>query len=594
MRIAIPSATGLWLCAATSAAAPAELPVAAIDGHTVEATVVCSPATAQVALVLRATGPQPVTIDRATLIAAPRRGNGDQRIETAAAATATHGVPTAILPGEVRRIALEVSGLDEAGRYEGTVLVASAATGESKVIAFTVLVRRPWWIALGLIAAGVIVSWVLRAWRLRGRASASIKRDLSTLRDTVSRLLTAATGDAEHNAIARSVDRIAELSRKLDRDKDTRAIGAAVEQLWGQVALLEDVVRARRIVALLSATVDPRPGATLDAIAAALGRDLDAAALGAERDRLRTLDLDAALHASVRELATRLAVRLDTRCRVHGDRGEHWDAIATQVEAAERSLTAGRVLEARSQLASAYRRFSRELARLLRALAAEPPPHIDAQAWLATRMDVDRLLDDVDATDNTELAVRYHACAAAQFLRSAAPALAAAARTEAPHRPAAAPALEDLARRAEALAVRAQPDDDDAYRELVVEYHQRLAETPRSSELRGIQPIGAQPPPASASWSPPEPDALVAVLATVLPRTDVLEARIKVRDGATVVALFVLAVLTGLRALWVDNATWGSAGDLLTGLLWGGGVHAGGEIVADALRRLDPRDAGAP
>jgi hypothetical protein len=38
-----------------------------------------------------------------------------------------------------------------------------------------------------------------------------------------------------------------------------------------------------------------------------------------------------------------------------------------------------------------------------------------------------------------------------------------------------------------------------------------------------------------------------------------------------------VAVVAGVKALWVDNPTWGSWGDLLGAFLWGSGVQVGAE-----------------
>jgi hypothetical protein len=38
-----------------------------------------------------------------------------------------------------------------------------------------------------------------------------------------------------------------------------------------------------------------------------------------------------------------------------------------------------------------------------------------------------------------------------------------------------------------------------------------------------------------------------------------------------------IAVVAGVKALWIDNATWGGWGDLLAAFLWGSGVQVGAE-----------------
>lgn len=201
----------------TPPAPETELPIAGIDGDTIEVEILRGPATAHVALVVRGTGTQPVTIDRAVLITAARKGSGAQLVENAAVATVTRGLPTTIARGEVRTIALEVSRLegpgvfDTPGSYDGKLLVVNATTGATKVIGFTVVVHRCAGVALALTAVGVLVSLGTRRWLQKGRARAIARRDLSVLRSALSRALTRDPGDADRNAAMACVQRLSEL-----------------------------------------------------------------------------------------------------------------------------------------------------------------------------------------------------------------------------------------------------------------------------------------------------------------------------------------------------------------------------------------------
>jgi hypothetical protein len=582
----------------TAAAAPVpetELPIAGTDGDTVEVEVLRGPATAHVALVVRGTGAQAVTIDRAVLITAARKGSGAQLVENAAVATVTRGLPTTIAPGEVRTIALEVSGLDgpgvfdAPGSYDGKLLVVNATTGATKVIGFTVVVHRCAGVALALIAVGVLVSLGTRRWLQKGRARAIARRDLSVLHSALSRVLTRDPGDAERNAAMACVQRLSELVR----DRDDAGIVAAVALLWRRVAILEAVVEARKTVAMIPGSDRQAPSLTLDTIAGALARDLDETELKATQDQLQGLDLEKAFRAAVTALVRTLEHRIDERSTAHADRQVRWAEIGTSLQAADAALERGHVLAARGPLATGYRLFTQELGTLLRELATIPPPHADPATWQAAHTEMDRLLDQLAACGEAEAAAKLHARALTVFLRVAAPALATAARIEATQRPTAKPELEALVTRAEALLVHAQPDDDDAYRELLVEYARLLERTPRSASPGGLQTIGAPPPVARLQMSPTEVDAQLAALGTALPSPEVLTARIKLSSGAVDIALFVLAVLTGLQLLWVGNATWGAGGDLLASLLWGAGVHAVGQTVARGVLGLKADFLGA-
>lgn len=325
------------------------------------------------------------------------------------------------------------------------------------------------------------------------------------------------------------------------------------------------------------------PSLTLDAIAGALAHDLDETGLKAAQDQLQGLDLEKAFRAAVTALVRTLERRLNDRSTVHADRHVRWAEIRASLEAAGAALERGQVLAARGPLATGYRRFSQELGTLLRELATTPPPLADPAKWQAAHTEMDHLLDQLAACGEAEVAAKLHARALTVFLRVAAPALATAARIEATQRPTAKPEFEALATRAEALLAHAQPDDDDAYRKLLFEHARLLERTPRSAPTGGLQTVGAPPAAARLEMNPTEVDAQLAALGTVLPSPEVLTARIKLSSSAVDIALFVLAVLTGLQVLWVGNATWGTGGDLLACLLWGAGVHAVGQTVASGV-----------
>ncbi|MEO7736334.1 MAG: hypothetical protein ABIY55_35580, partial [Kofleriaceae bacterium] len=572
-----------------------ELPIAGIDGDTVEVELFRGPATADVGLVVRGTAAQPVTIDRAVLITAARKGSGGQLVENAAVATVTRGLPTTIARGEVRTIALNVSGLegpgvfDAPGNYDGKLLVVNATTGATKVIGFTVVVHRCAGVALALIMVGVLVSFGTRRWLQEGRARAIARRDLSVLQNALSRILKRDPGDADRNAAVACGRRLSELFR----DGDNGGFVAAVGLLWKRVTVLESVVEARKTVAMIPGDDRQAPSLTLDSIAGALARDLDETELRAAQEQLRGLDLEKAFRAAVTALVRTLERRLDERSTAHADRQARWTEIGTSLQAAGAELERGHVLTARGPLATGYRMFTLELGTLLRELAITPPPQADPATWQAAHTEMDRLLDQLATCGEAEAAARLHARALTVFLRVAAPALATASRTEAAQRPTGKADFESLATSAEALLVHGQPDDDDTYRALLRDLARLEQQTPRSVRPSGLETVGAPPPAAPLEMNPTKVDAALAALGTTLPSPEVLTGRIKLSSRAVDVTLFVLAVLTGLQVLWVGNATWGTGGDMLASLLWGAGVHAVGQTVARGVLGLKADFLGA-
>jgi hypothetical protein len=50
-------------------------------------------------------------------------------------------------------------------------------------------------------------------------------------------------------------------------------------------------------------------------------------------------------------------------------------------------------------------------------------------------------------------------------------------------------------------------------------------------------------------------------------------ARLRSGDGIFAAVVFVIAVMLGLKVLWMDNPAWGGYEDLLIAVLWGLGLH---------------------
>lgn len=586
----------------TAAGPPAlgtELPVTAAAGDTVEVTMLSGPATASVALMLRVTGATPVTIDKATPLTAPRKGAGGQLVKNDAIVTVKRGLPVEVPRDEVRKVELEVGGLDGPGTYEGKVLLASSQTGATKEISFTLLVKRSWWIALALIALGVLVSWRTRAWLQRGRVLALARRDLGRLRDALVRIVAGDIGDTERNAAGAITRRVNELLRDLEDARQAAELDTTVARVWKRVTLLQSVVDARRLVALLPPDKRGGPSLALETIASTLGRDLDDAAQKAQEDALQALDLEKTLRSAIIDLATTLRDRLNARSEAHPACSGCWEEVRGYLAAADEALKHDRVFEARSSLMTGYRVFTKQLGKLLRELAAEPPPKVEATDWQIVPGELERILEKLDQSGDVEQAIELHARAVMRFLRAAAPALAAAARDEAQELSLAKAEFEELAKRADALLAQPTPDADDVYREIRAQHVRLVHTTPRPRKPpdmgTGIHETGAAPaaPAAPAAFAAlermiqPPVDARLSALRRLLPSTETLAARIKASNRAADIVLFVLAALTGLQILWIGNATWGTEGDLLAAFLWGAGVHSVGQQLARGALGLD-------
>lgn len=572
---------------AAAVAMGTELPVATAAGNAVEVELgAFGSATADVELALRGSGTQPILIDKMVFLAAPRKA-GNQLVKNAATATVKESFPITISPQEIRELHLGIAGLDEPGIYEAEVLLGNSTSGATKEVTFTILAKRRLRLALVLITGGVAVSWLTRLWLQRDRARAVARRELGHFRDALSRLLAGVLGDTERNAASSLAGSIRELVHDIDEDKPVTDVDAAIRRLRKRIVLLQAVVDARRIVALLPLSHRVSPALSLESIAGAVTRDLDDPAIQFQQDELQKLDLERALRSVMNELAGTLRERLDTRSAAHPELQASWVEIRGHLDAVDRALKQDHVLEARGALMTGYRLFTRQLGALLRALVADPPPQVESMTWGPVRSDVERFLDELDQTQDTERAAELHASALTRFLRSAVPALAAAARNEASDRPSAAATFDALAGKAEALLAQPRPDTDDVYRAVLLEHVRLVATTQKQPARSGLELIGAAPAPAAVQVPQIGADSRLSVLRTVLPSTEVLAARIKASNRAADLVLFSLAVATGVQILWMGNATWGNEGDILAAVLWGAGVHSVGQQVARGVLGLE-------
>lgn len=578
--------------AAVPPTSPPELPITALAVDTFEATMFWGSATAEVDLALRGTGATVIRVDKAIPLAVPRKGSGSQLIRSNATATLQEGIPADVPRDDVHKVKLDVANLEQPGTYEGKVLFGSSVTGAFKEVSFTILVKRSILAALAVLTFGVLLSMGTRSWFQRGRARARARRDLSRLRDELSRIARGELGDTEANAAAGIAQNIYKLLGDLDDTKNA-ALESAVDRLWRRVTLLQGVVEARHKVALLPTDRSREPRLGLDSIAAALAASLDEAQLSEQESNLRKLDLEKILHEAMLDVAKTLRARLNKRSDAHRDHEAQWKEVQASLDDAGHALKNHRVIEARGLLLIAARKLTSELGDLLRELAATPPPHVAEAAWQVVRADLDRLLEKLDQSDDAEQAAELHARALTRFLRVAAPALAAAADSEAQELAAVQDesstqaALENLAVAARALLAQPDPDADDAYRALLEEYT-RLVPTREPEPSDGLELAGAPRTVAVPAVQVRESNVAsqLSVLRTVLPSTETLTARLTRSNKAADAILFVLAVLSGLQVLWNGNPTWGNWGDLLAAFLWAAGVHSVGQQVARGVLGL--------
>jgi hypothetical protein len=100
------------------------------------------------------------------------------------------------------RLMVEVRGLDEPGRYDGTFRMTSSGA-QSLEVPFHVTRKDSWWLAVLFIAAGVVVSHFLKQYFRRWRRRMVWRRDLARLRDRLQQASRSGSADERERASAR-------------------------------------------------------------------------------------------------------------------------------------------------------------------------------------------------------------------------------------------------------------------------------------------------------------------------------------------------------------------------------------------------------
>jgi hypothetical protein len=278
---------------------------------------------ARLRVVLEGTRSVPVTLDRPNIAALARKESDKVNAQAQIGSiTFKERNPDKDLPAgsavaldgrTPKELEVEVRGLDP-GEYSGLFTIGTNDLPPQES-AFSIYVRRAWWIAGLWIALGVGLSWRLRAWALKGRPRLAAQRQLSQLMADIAatfREVNDATA-AEKQVLNNFSERVGELYDAWERAAAT-ATGTAtdtlVREVSGKLSLFRQWVNLRRrfdavqtpfpnlpqmrerLAAFEGRFLNPGVDDTLGPAIAQLGADLSTALSQLLTARIESLDSD--------------------------------------------------------------------------------------------------------------------------------------------------------------------------------------------------------------------------------------------------------------------------------------------------------------
>ena len=559
---------------------PPAAPVVLVE-HGARAVALTGDVPAEVEIRVGNPGPAAVSVPAPRIATVSRMdGPRGEPLQISFAPTSGAGPVVTLGPGEIVALRLAVPGIVEPGIYQVDAIVAPA--GQPTMAVVRTVYRRwsPWWAALA-IAAGAALAWGIRWYTEGGRDRLQLRRRMAFLVEQISSTRTEGRDDG-HVAAARVLELdVLDRVRELRWRGDAVALTALVARAEARLALLRDVITASRDLARLEVASQVVPRAVLDAALAAVRVDPGAdAAIQEQRERVSRLALDELWRSQLTDNLRQIEAQLVVQKSVASS-----GVRAVLIEQVEPHLASSHAALRDGDLDSVARALSRGQLALLDVVinaAAEqctgvPPPGVDAESWKGVCSAVRGYLDDARAKAQPE--ARYASVLRAQetYFRSAIEGLMRAIRARA----GSASGGEEEQLHAMEVELRVVLERDVIEAAALYADRRRRFELLASDVARGQVSRSASAQPL-AGWIP-------VVLSSIARRgtgspSVVTWNRTLASVGAGVsLAVFGLAVLAGLRALWLDDASWGGAGDTLVAFLWGAGVQATGDAIAGVI-----------
>jgi hypothetical protein len=490
-----------------------------------------------------------------------------------------------IAPHGSAPLTLKVTGLNQPGEYSGDLAIDAGAGALPIAATVTIAVRRSIWWLIAASALGVILtqlgSWIrdwIRPRREHRVALAQIVEHIAAIGETSDKVATARRRvRVEASRIANQIgtgkpDQVKALIDALSQRVDLLAAASANLAAVAELSSLATQAAKRKVVDHVLAIV---VGDSRDTVTDGF-KKLDE--LGIAADRRAELgqalnDLDRSMDEHHHSTDRALVVAIDR-------------TVEPALLAAHAARRADDLVSLQHELGVAQAALVEAGTRSIRAALEHKPAWIPDDAWDRIRTTVTGVLNASRPGSSaaagyeamrdafvTSVADEVLAIATAKVAatRSPDPVLNAAilrlqgAGVDRATRAAATRALQDLLARATG-----KPDD--------------VVPTAFSGQRAAIQVLSVEAafPLPEMPATTPAPLGLAHNLGAVAVAWKAIATGKWVTDGTLMLIALVIALVGGVKLLWIDNATWGTWSDLIAAFLWGTGV----KLTADAFGGL--------
>jgi len=483
-----------------------------------------------------------------------------------------------------------VDGLEGAGEYSGKLRLTSPESNETLDVPIVITQKDSSLLAAILIATGALLSFALRTYLktvrprlVQLRAGAQLALDLEKLRNDMNRQF-APLQAAETAVVDGLLERLDSISDQIEvrTEAETQAV---LDELDTKLSLVRRWINARRRAETLR-NPPAEVGAGLVQVGDFLGRP-GAAGAADIATTLKGIEdkIVAAAQAEARERVDKLRKAIETSAfledRKRAELSTALDTAASNVDAPEQRARLdqleGDLVDA--QIAGFTSRIGQ---------TQTPPLGFELDQWSRLVNDLRARLDAAKAAPVRARAglfrdaVGLYLVKVAGALRSRLQIDAKKAQEDA--------TLNDEEKGRLGVALKSAIDGVDVVNGLLSEGKLDEAAKKLSELGQALEQLREDPTvkgflggtPATPQQPAPVPtgldlgEALGGFLVGLVPRSKRLSgltAFIGKLDVIVLLLALVVSILLGLKLLWVDNATWGSANDYMVALLWGLGLH---------------------
>lgn len=564
----------------TAKPSPGALPLAAHGGT---AVLVEGSDPATLPLRLRNTGSQPITIGPIAATVSRVDKPDSPSYQLAIPGIGIDPMTKTVAPDDVGVFDIVLHGLDNAGVYSVETLVQKQpADGsyQSFTLKMTVYRRDSVCLAILFIAIGAALAWFIRWFVSDGNARLSARRSLALLTEQI-RSFRNATRSEELAGAARAL-----LLDVDDRQRDLRwggklaEVQPLIDRAQTRFALLQDVAQACVELERIDVANQATARKLLDQALSLVRSDPESAdTLARSRQAVR----DLALRAAWRDLVTTRLKNLEEEVAAQNRSGS--PSLRDALRPIETAIAEIKGKLARDELADIDKALDGSRDALLEATIAELARRADAsKVPLGVAPDVwqnvcAELVAAVDAARQPgAFARRLGALQEGQrvFFRTVAKGLASEATAKADAGDSRANRFRTLAADLLAAVARDPLEAAPIYTEALREVS---APDPKGVSRRSVSTQAAPPTAPATGWLPLLVSSVASALGASEKVQDAAHLRAQIRSYGWLVNLgvFLIAVGTGVKALYLDNMSWGGHGAWLLAFLWGAGVQVTGD-----------------